>query len=84
MVSQQQVDAMLRSAQVVQSMGLQNNMYQRWHTLQQEYLQQQALASARAGAFQASTKFWQNVVSSGLLGLACWLLLRNQLNGGGA
>jgi ATP-binding cassette subfamily C exporter for protease/lipase len=83
MVSQQQVDAMLRSAQVVQSMGLQNNMYQRWHTLQQEYLQQQALASARAGAFQASTKFWQNVVSSGLLGLACWLLLRNQLNGGG-
>ena len=82
--SQQQVDAMLRSAQVVQSMGLQHNMYQRWRTLQQEFLQQQALASARAGAFQATTKFWQNVVSSGLLGLACWLLLRNQLNGGGS
>ena len=83
MVSQQQVDAMLRNAQVVQAMGLQHNMYRRWHKLQQEFLEQQANASARAGAFQASTKFWQNLVSSGLLGLACWLLLRNQLNGGG-
>ena len=83
MASQQQVDAMLRNAQVVQAMGLQNNMYRRWHKLQQEFLEQQATASARAGAFQATTKFWQNLVSSGLLGLACWLLLRNQLNGGG-
>jgi ATP-binding cassette subfamily C exporter for protease/lipase len=83
MASQQQVDAMLRNAQVVQAMGLERNMYGRWHTLQQEFLAQQASASARAGAFQAMTKFWQNLVSSGLLGLACWLLLRNQLNGGG-
>jgi ATP-binding cassette subfamily C exporter for protease/lipase len=83
MVSQQQVDAMLRNAQVVQAMGLQDNMYRRWHKLQQEFLEQQATASARAGAFQATTKFWQNLVSSGLLGLACWLLLRNQLNGSG-
>jgi ATP-binding cassette subfamily C exporter for protease/lipase len=83
MVSQQQVDAMLRNAQVVQAMGLQHNMYRRWHKLQQEFLEQQASASGRAGAFQASTKLWQNLVTSGLLGLACWLLLRNQLNGGG-
>jgi ATP-binding cassette subfamily C exporter for protease/lipase len=83
MVSQQQVDAMLRNAQVVQAMGLQHNMYRRWHKLQQEFLEQQASASGRAGAFQASTKFWQNLVTSGLLGLACWLLLHNQLNGGG-
>jgi ATP-binding cassette subfamily C exporter for protease/lipase len=83
MVSQQQVDAMLRNAQVVQAMGMQNTMYHRWHTLQQEFLEQQASASAHAGTLQATTKFWQNVVSSGLLGLACWLLLRNQLNGGG-
>ena len=83
MVSQQQVDAMLRNAQVVQAMGLQQNMFNRWHKLQQEFLMQQATASARAGAFQASTKFWQNLVTSGLLGLACWLLLRNQLTGGG-
>lgn len=83
MLSQQQVDSMLRNAQVVHAMGLQQNVYRRWHKLQQEFLEQQATASARAGAFQATTKFWQNIVSSGLLGLACWLLLRNQLNGGG-
>lgn len=83
MVSQQQVDAMLRNAQVVQAMGLQPTMYRRWNKLQQEFLGQQATASARAGALQATTKFWQNVVSSGLLGLACWLLLNRQLNGGG-
>ena len=83
MVSQQQVDAMLRNAQVVQAMGMQSTMYHRWHMLQQEFMEQQASASAHAGTLQATTKFWQNVVSSGLLGLACWLLLRNQLNGGG-
>jgi ATP-binding cassette subfamily C exporter for protease/lipase len=81
--SQQQVEAMLRNAQVVQAMGLQPNMYRRWNTLQQELLTQQAQASARAGAFQATTKFWQNLVSSGLLGLACWLMLNKQLSGGG-
>jgi ATP-binding cassette subfamily C exporter for protease/lipase len=82
MASQQQVDALLRNAQVVQAMGLQPNMYRRWNNLQQELLGQQACASALAGAFQAGTKFWQTVVSSGLLGLACWLLLNKQLNGG--
>jgi ATP-binding cassette subfamily C exporter for protease/lipase len=58
-------------------------MHQRWRTLQQEFLGLQATASARAGAFSASTKLWQNLVTSGLLGLACWLLLHNELNGGG-
>jgi ATP-binding cassette subfamily C exporter for protease/lipase len=82
-VSQQQVDGMLRNAQVIQAMGLQGHMHQRWRTLQQEFLGLQATASARAGAFSASTKLWQNLVTSGLLGLACWLLLRNELNGGG-
>jgi ATP-binding cassette subfamily C exporter for protease/lipase len=84
MTSQQQVEAMLRNAQVVQAMGLQQNMYRRWDTIQQEFIGDQAAASARAGTVQASTKFWQNVVSSGLLGIACWLLLNRQLNGGGS
>jgi ATP-binding cassette subfamily C exporter for protease/lipase len=38
LVSQQQVDALLRNAQVVQAMGLQPNMYRRWNALQQEFL----------------------------------------------
>lgn len=80
--SQQQLDAMLRNVQVVYAMDMQSKLYRRWHQLQQQFLGQQARASARAGSLQATTKFWQNLVGSGMLGLACWLLLRNQLTGG--
>ncbi|MDP4618364.1 MAG: ATP-binding cassette domain-containing protein, partial [Burkholderiaceae bacterium] len=41
-------------------------------------------ASERAGAFQATTKVLQLTLSSGLLGLSAWLLLKNDLAGGPA
>ena len=84
MQSQQQVDAMLRNAQVVHAMGMQPNMYRGWNALQQEFLGHQASASLRSAAFMALTSFWQNVLGSGLLGLACWLLLTKDLSGGGS
>jgi ATP-binding cassette subfamily C exporter for protease/lipase len=44
----------------------------------------QAIASANAGFYQSISRFLQNMVGSMMLGLAAWLLLHNQLNGGGA
>ena len=41
------------------------------------------LASERAGGYQAVSRGVQNVLSSLLLGLSAWLLLRNELHGGG-
>ncbi|MFZ2217752.1 MAG: ATP-binding cassette domain-containing protein, partial [Rhodoferax sp.] len=56
----------------------------RWVDKQREFLGLQAKASDHAGFYQAISKFLQNFVSSMLLGLGAWLLLRNELNGGAA
>ncbi len=84
MAAQQYADGTLRNAQVIESMGMLRDIHQRWMKKQREFLGLQATASDHAGFYQAVSKFWQNTVSSMLLGLGAWLLLRNQLNGGAA
>ena len=82
--AQQYADGTLRNAQVIESMGMLRDIHSRWMTKQREFLGLQATASENAGFYQAISKFLQNTVSSMLLGLGAWLLLRNQLNGGSA
>lgn len=81
--AQQYADGALRNAEVIESMGMLRDTHRRWINKQREFLRLQALASERAGGFQALAKLVQNILSSLLLGLGCWLLLRNELNGGG-
>jgi len=80
--AQQYADGTLRNAQVIESMGMLRDIHRRWIEKQREFLGLQATASDHAGFYQAISKFLQNVVSSMLLGLGAWLLLRNELNGG--
>ncbi len=82
--AQQYADGTLRNAQVIEAMGMQRDIHERWVSKQREFLGLQALASDRAGGFQAVTKFLQVTIGSLLLGLAALLLLQNELNGGGA
>ncbi|HCL86671.1 MAG TPA: type I secretion system permease/ATPase [Comamonadaceae bacterium] len=77
------VDGTLRHGEVIAAMGMEPSMRQRWQALQREALALQALASDHAGLFQALGKGLQTTLSSALLGLAAWLLLRDQLPGGG-
>jgi ATP-binding cassette subfamily C exporter for protease/lipase len=49
---------------------------------QRQFLKLQAVASNHAGRYQAIGKFISVTMSSALLGLGAWLLLRNELNGG--
>lgn len=80
--AQNQVDAMLRHAEVVRAMGMRPALHGKWFVLQQDMLAMQAVASDRAGAFQAASKFVQTTLGSALLGLAAWLVLRDALWGG--
>lgn len=80
--AQQYADGALRNAEVIESMGMLRDTHKRWQRKQREFLRLQALASERGGGYQAVSKFVQTTLSSLLLGLACWLLLRNELNGG--
>lgn len=81
--AQQYADSTLRNAEVIESMGMLHNIHRRWLQRQQEFLQQQAIASDKAGVFQSASKFVQTTLSSALLGLGAWLLLNNALPGGG-
>jgi ATP-binding cassette subfamily C exporter for protease/lipase len=80
--AQQYADGSLRNAQVIESMGMLRNIHKRWMAKQRAFLQLQALASDRAGAYQAIGKFASTTMGSLLLGLGAWLLLHNDLNGG--
>lgn len=80
--AQQYADGALRNAEVIESMGMLRDTHKRWQRKQREFLRLQALASDRGGGYQAVSKFVQTTLSSLLLGLACWLLLRNELHGG--
>ena len=81
--AQQYADGTLRNAEVIEAMGMLKNTHSRWVAKQREFLRLQAQASESAGGFQALSKLLQSVLSSLLLGLSCWLLLHNELNGGG-
>lgn len=80
--AQQYADGSLRNAQVIESMGMLRHIHERWMSKQRQFLNLQAQASESAGGYQAVSKFLQTTLSSGLLGLGCWLLLHNSLNGG--
>ena len=82
--AQQYADGSLRNAQVIEAMGMLPNIHGRWLAKQREFLGLQALASDKAGIYTSLSKFLQNVISSLILGLACYLLLEKLLNGGGS
>lgn len=84
MAAQTCATRLLENAQAIEAMGMLDRVRQRWAELQRKAVSLQAGASLAGGAWQAGAKLLQNVVSSALLGLSCWLLLRGELNGGGA
>ncbi len=82
--AQQYVDGTLRNTEVIRGLGMLSNIHRIWHTKQSLFLGQQAEASTKAGVYQSAGKFWQQFISSGLLGLSCYAMLNNELNGGGS
>ncbi|MES2187029.1 MAG: type I secretion system permease/ATPase [Pseudomonadota bacterium] len=80
--AQSYADNSLRNAEVIESMGMLRNIYGRWMERQREFLKMQARASESAGIFQSISKLLQNIMGSLLLGVGCWLLMQNELNGG--
>jgi ATP-binding cassette subfamily C exporter for protease/lipase len=81
--AQRYADGTLRNAQVVEAMGMQRDIYARWIAKQREFLNLQAVASEKAGGYQAVTRLVQLILASGILGLAAWLILNDKLDGSG-
>ena len=76
------IDGTLRHAEVVAALGMAPDMQARWLRMHRETMTLQARASDNAGMYQALGRGLQITLSSALLGLGAWLLLRDELPGG--
>ncbi|PXW94003.1 ATP-binding cassette subfamily C exporter for protease/lipase [Sphaerotilus hippei] len=76
-------DRLLANAHFIHAMAMTSAALRRWSSRRREAIDLQLQASREAGTWQAWSKLLQNLVNSALLGLSCWLLFDNSLNGGG-
>lgn len=72
----------LRQAEVLESMGMLPALRARWFELHSQFLEWQAVASQRAAAMGAVTKFMRTLMQSLTLGFAAYLVLENSLSPG--
>lgn len=72
----------LRQAEVIHAMGMLGAIQQRWQVVHQDFLRLQSSASQRAASVGAATKFFRTLMQSGILGLAAFLVLKNELSPG--
>lgn len=80
MASQAYAQNVLRNAQVIESMGMLEQVRQRWISHQRDFLYNQALASDHAGTNAALSKMVQSLMGSLLLGFGCYLSLQGLLS----
>jgi len=74
--------ANLRNAEVIEAMGMMPAIRARWEKLQERLLARQSIASDRAGAISAVTKFVRVTIQSASLGVGALLVLENQASPG--
>ena len=83
MASQAYANGVIRNAQVIESMGMLDHIYERWQIRQNGFLHHQAQASDYAGNNASLSKMAQGLVSSLLLGFGGFLAIRGELGGSG-
>lgn len=71
------VQATLRNSQVIEAMGMLGNIYKRWLEHQQIAMIKQAVANEKSGKYASLAKFMQTFLASFVLGLGCWLVIRD-------
>jgi PrtD family type I secretion system ABC transporter len=76
-------DAMVRNAESVRALGMGQALLGRWGELHAETLSGQGQAEERTAVLLGVTKFARQLLQILLLGVGAWLVLRNELTGGG-
>ena len=77
-----QVNNSLRNAEVIESMGMLDNLRARWFGRHAQALRLQAQASDRAGSLAAASRFLRLALQSVALGLGAWLVLEGKMTPG--
>lgn len=73
----------LRNAEVIEAMGMLNNLKSRWREKQMHFLDLQAQASDRSASITSLTKSIRIAVQSLVLGLGAWLVIEGKMTPGG-
>ncbi len=73
----------LRNAEVIEAMGMLDNLRARWKTRNQELLALQTIASDRAGLISAFSKFFRISQQSLILGLGAYLVIKGEMGASG-
>lgn len=74
----------LENAETAIPMGMVDNIVKKWQRQHEKFLAHQMAGSNYSAIFQSLSKFWQTTTASAILGLACYVLLHDALNGGAA
>lgn len=72
----------LRNAEVVESMGMLDMLFQRWKAINHKVLSLQGLASDRGGSIAAFSKTFRLLVQSLILGLGAYLAIEQEITPG--
>ena len=78
----QYVESSLRNAEVLQALGMTENLLSRWRKLQGKVAASQTSASRRTVSFMALTKFLRQAIQIGMLSLGAYLVLTQQASAG--
>ena len=78
----QYVESSLRNAEVLQALGMTENLLSRWRKLQGKVAASQTSASRRTVSFMALTKFLRQAIQIGMLALGAYLVLTQQASAG--
>jgi ATP-binding cassette subfamily C protein EexD len=82
MVGRGLVNKNLRNAEVIESMGMLNNIQQRWLKSTNKVLVLQATASSRAGLISATSKLIRLSSQSLILAIGAYLVIGNEITSG--
>jgi ATP-binding cassette subfamily C protein/ATP-binding cassette subfamily C exporter for protease/lipase/ATP-binding cassette subfamily C protein EexD len=81
--AQTDADTAIRNADVIQAMGLHNQLIQRWYDTNEKAFERQHVASNRGTAITGASRFIRLFVQSAILGLGAYLAIQGQLTAGG-
>lgn len=76
------VNASLRNAEVINSMGMLPSLLRRWKVRGYKVLSLQARASEKGGAISNASRTWRMLLQSFVLGLGAYLVINNEITPG--
>jgi ATP-binding cassette subfamily C exporter for protease/lipase len=72
--------SVFKNAQVIEAMGMEGAIYNKWKTKQNEYVDNQAIASKHNAYWMSITKLLQLILSSFIIGIGAKLMMRDNIN----